>query len=798
MAIKKLAPQHLNKIIDLKELPFKDTKSLPHLDSIIGQERAIEALTFGLEMQSSGYNIYVSGLSGTGKTTIVKSIVNKMAEQNNIPEDLCYVYNFDERDCPNAMYLPAGEARKFKDDMKKFVTKLKADFKKQFNSKEYEEQRMEYINEVNNKKRDIMEELNEFAQKKGMQVHSTATGFHTVIIKDGKPLSPEGFEQLSSKERKEIDVKIRDIEIKITATMRKLMKLDDSLHDKLEKLNQQIAEYIVQVHIEECAIRYSEYEEVITFLKDVRKDIVINSDEFIEGPESEENGKPKLDFAKKYEINVIVDHGKSQGAPVIYESNPTYNNLFGRIEKKVHMGAYFTDFSMVRSGSLHRANGGYIIIDALNVLRNQFVYDSLKRAIKTRQLRIEDATELSGYLSASTLKPEPISLDVKVILLGSRYIYSILHSNDEDFTKIFKIRADFDHETVADDENIYKYAQFVKNVIHEEKLLPFSKTAIKEIILHSHRLISDQDKLSLQFNKIVSIIREADFWAKKENKKTVTDKQIKKAIEARKYRHNLSEEKIQEMIEKDIIKIKTDGERVGQINGLAVYSLGDYTFGKPHRLTARTFIGSENIIDIERKAKLGGKIHEKGVYILSGFFNAKFGEYIPLSFSGTIVFEQSYGMIDGDSASSTELFSIISSLSDLPIKQHFAVTGSVNQMGEIQAIGGVNEKIEGFFNICKSRGLNGEQGVIIPKSNVENLVLDEEVIKAVRNKKFNIYAIETVEDGIELLLGMKAGKRSKNGKFQPNTVYCRIEKKLTQFAMRSKEFKEMINKKKNE
>ncbi|MCK5077935.1 MAG: ATP-dependent protease, partial [Calditrichia bacterium] len=288
------------------------------------------------------------------------------------------------------------------------------------------------------------------------------------------------------------------------------------------------------------------------------------------------------------------------------------------------------------------------------------------------------------------------------------------------------------------------------------------------------------------------------FWAKKENKKTVTDKQIKKAIEARKYRHNLSEEKIQEMIEKDIIKIKTDGERVGQINGLAVYSLGDYTFGKPHRLTARTFIGSENIIDIERKAKLGGKIHEKGVYILSGFFNAKFGEYIPLSFSGTIVFEQSYGMIDGDSASSTELFSIISSLSDLPIKQHFAVTGSVNQMGEIQAIGGVNEKIEGFFNICKSRGLNGEQGVIIPKSNVENLVLDEEVIKAVRNKKFNIYAIETVEDGIELLLGMKAGKRSKNGKFQPNTVYCRIEKKLTQFAMRSKEFKEMINKKKNE
>jgi lon-related putative ATP-dependent protease len=795
MSISKLTVKDIRKEIPLEVLPFESTEEIPLLDTIIGQDRAIHAIEFGLEMESSGYNIYVSGKSGTGRTTIVRDIVQKLAKEKPTPCDWCYVNNFENQDAPKAIGLPTGKGKEFKEDVSRLIQTLREAFKKQFNSKEFEDQRLQLINQVNDLKREIIEKLNQEAAEKGLQVQATPTGFHTLVLKDGKPMKPEEYDELSDDQKKEVDEKIREIEIKVAETIRQLVKLDNKLRESLENLNKQVATFLVKQHLEALLLKYHEHKAIIQFLNDLQKDVIKNIHSFIDQDEDErKKAVEKEAFEKRYEINVIVDNSGTEGAPVIYEANPTYNNLFGRIEKKSFMGSYYTDFTMIKPGSLMKANGGYIILDALNVLRNPFVYDALKRALKTRELRLEDMSELYGFIASATIKPEPIPLNVKVILIGSRYIYSLLYNYDEDFTKIFKIRADFDQETNYDDINIFKYAQFVKRVTEEENLLPFHRTGIRELVYYGNRLVDDQEKLSLSFNKIVSVIREASFWARKDRKTLVFDDHVKKAVEEHKYRHNLIEEKIHEYITRDIIKINTSGECIGQINGLAVYHLGDYTFGKPHRITARTYIGSENIVDIERKARLGGKIHEKGVYILSGFFNSKFGEYIPLSFSATITFEQSYGMIDGDSASSAELFTLISSLADMPIKQNFAVTGSVNQMGEIQAIGGVNEKIEGFFHVCKSKGLTGDQGVIIPRSNIKNLVLTEEVLEAVQKGQFHIYAIDTVEDGIELLMGKKPGKRNKNGKFPRGSVYYRIEKKLISFAKRAREFREMINK----
>lgn len=795
MAITRLSSKEVQKHLPTGLFPFKTTKELPSLDTIIGQDRAIHALEFGLEMESSGYNIYISGRSGTGRNTIAKDIIDKLAKQKEPPCDWCYVNNFENTDSPKAIGLPPGMGKEFREDLSKLIDTLKEAFKKQFSSKEFEEQRMDLINHINNLKHELIDNLNEEAKKKGLQVQATPTGFHTLILRDGKPMKPEEYEELSDEEKQAVEDKLREIELKVAETMRKLVNLDNKLRDHLENLNKQVAKFIVKQHMESLLEKYVDHPEVLSHLESMQTDIIKNINTFKEDEDDDKKRAMEKEAAqKKYSVNVIVDNSGQTGAPVIYESNPTYNNLFGRIEKKSFMGGYFTDFTMIKAGSLFQANGGYLILDALNVLKNPFVYDSLKRALKTRQIRLEDVSELYGFVASSTIKPEPIPLNVKVILIGSRYIYSLLYNYDEDFTKIFKIRADFDNETNLDEENIYKYAQFVKRVVEQEKLLHFHKSAVLELIQYGNRLVNDQDKLSLSFNKIVSVIRESSFWAKKDNKKLVKEEHVKKAIQEHKYRHNLIEEKMQEYIEKDIIKINTTGAAVGQINGLAVYHLGDYTFGKPHRITAKTYIGTENIVDIERKARLGGKIHEKGVYILSGFFNSKFGEYIPLSFSATLTFEQSYGMIDGDSASSAELFALISSLAEAPIRQNFAVTGSVNQMGEIQAIGGVNEKVEGFFNVCKEKGLTGDQGVIIPRSNVKNLVVNDEVAEAVKKKQFHIYAIDTVEDGIELLTGMKPGKRTKSGKFPKGTIYYNIEKKLIKFAKRSKEFREMINK----
>ena len=575
--------------------------------------------------------------------------------------------------------------------------------------------------------------------------------------------------------------------------------IDRLVEEDVEKLNQETANFIIGTLFVDLINEFEPFPQIIEFFKTVLDDIIQNVYTFMDDKPAEQvPGKPNemIDGKRvdKYKINRVVDNSHLKGGPVIYEMNPTYNNLFGRIEKKSYMGYLYTDYTMIKAGSLLKANGGYLILDAEQVLRNSFVYDALKRALRNRCLVIEDINELYGVMTSAGLKPSPIKLDVKVVMIGRSNIYHILHTHDEDFRKIFKVRADFDYEAKETPANVQKYVRFISRVVHEEGLRHFDKSGIKAVIEHAFKLVDHQNKLSIRFSEIVRLIRESSYWAKHRRNKYVQKEDVQHAIEEEIYRRNLPEEKIQNAIREKTYKFEVDSAKVGQINGLAVYNLGDYSFGKPTRITVSTYIGNRGIINIEREAKLSGKIHDKGVLILSGFFASRLGGTMPLSFSASITFEQSYGMIDGDSASCAELYALLSSLSDVPIYQGIAVTGSVNQKGEVQAIGGVNEKIEGFYDVCKMHKLSGKQGVLIPESNVKNLMLNEEVITAVKQKKFNIWSVNRIEDGIRLLTGVSAGQLHKDGTFTKDSIFSKVQAKLTEFSRKSKQFGKSLDK----
>lgn len=802
MAIKSLKANDLRKKINASQLKFKSTGDLEPLEEIIGQERATSAIQLALEMDFSGYNIFVTGRAGTGRTTIVQDILHKFAKDKDAPNDWCYVYNFNDPDSPRVFSMPAGRACEFQKDMDQLIKTLKTEIRRAFSSEKYEDQKLAILNRQNERKRKMLEELSKEAQKLELQIQSTPTGFQTVVIKNNKPLDGEAYEKLSDEEKENINERIRLMEEKISDTVRTMARLDMESQKASSNLDEQVASFVVEQFMNGIKEKYENFDQVATYLDEVRVDVIGNIGDFLGEAEKEDqkvnNRLQKANHFKRYQVNVVVDNTNLKGVPVIYEANPTYHNLFGRIEKYSEFGAYITDFTMIKAGTLMKANGGYLITDAHQIIKNPFVYEALKRAIRNQEIRIEDVSELYGMAPISTLKPYPIPLNLKIVLIGRTGLYYALQNYDEDFSRIFKIRADFDYETDSDKKANHQYAQFIKRVVDQEKLLPFDKSAVEEIICYGHRLVDDQAKLSLQFGSLTRIIRETNYWAKKDGNSKAKDVHVKKAISEHEYRHSLGEEKIQEMIERDIYKIIVDGEAVGQINGLSVYQLGDYMFGRPHRITAKTYIGNENVVHIERKAHLSGKIHDKGVYVLSGFFNWKFGEYIPLAFSASLAFEQSYSTIDGDSASSTELYALISSLSGAPIRQGIAVTGSVNQNGEVQAIGGVNEKIEGYFKVCKAKGLNGKQGVMIPRSNLDHLMLKDEVIEAVKKDKFHIWTIDTIEDGLKILTGKRVGKRNKTGKFSKNTIYHDVEETLREFTRRNEAYRKSVGKKKEE
>ncbi len=798
---KELPVGKLRRICDPQSLGCETTEEIEPLETIIGQERAVKALEFGLGIKELGFNIYVAGPPGTGKTTAVQRFLEEVAKDKAVPPDWCYVNNFRDPYRPNALRLPPGKGRKFRKDVKNLVDGARREIPRVFESDEYAAQKEESIQGFQKQKQEFLSQMGERAQEEGFLLQMSPMGLLIIPMMEGKPLSEEEFQALSLEVREELLQKREGLQEELKKAMRQMRGLDKKANEALQELDQGVALFAVGPSVDELVEKYRDLPEIVAYLEKVRDDIVENLSLFREGAEAQPTSPLPVPGAgespfRKYEVNVVVDNSELEGAPVVMEINPTYNNLFGRIEKEAQFGALITDFTMIREGSLHRANGGYLVLPAEEVLRNIFSWDSLKRALRNKEIAVEEAGERLGFVTTKSLRPEPIPLDAKVVLIGQPASYYLLYTWDEDFSELFKVKADFDTRMDRTDENIRDYAAFVCALCGEEGLKHLDASALAKLIEHSSRLAEDQEKLSARFGEISDIIREASFYATQDDLVYVTAAHVQKAIEEKFYRSNLVQEEVNEMIERGTIMIDVVGEEVGQVNGLSVYSLGDIAFGQPSRITASTGLGRAGIIDIEREAKLGGPIHTKGVMILSGYLVEKYAQDKPISLSAHLVFEQSYSEIEGDSASSTELYALLSSLSGLPIKQGIAVTGSVNQKGEVQAIGGVNEKIEGFFETCQARGLTGEtssssvetQGVLIPASNVQHLMLKEEVVEAVKEGKFHVWPVKTVDEGIEILTGVEAGVRKEDGTFEEDSVNDLVDRRLMELAEMIRDF----------
>ncbi|SHI98446.1 Lon protease family protein [Lutispora thermophila] len=776
-----------------EELGFQTTAELEPLDGIIGQERAVSSMEFGLTIKRNGYNIFVAGLTGTGRSSYTKSICKKIAATEKTPDDWCYVYNFKNPDRPKAINLPTGHGHIFVKDMRKLVKMLKLNIPKAFESEEYEKQKREILEDYQNKSSDIMDAFNRYVNEQGFILKRSEQGLLTIPMVDGKPLEEGDFMKLETSKRKELEEKSYIIQKKLMEYMKQMKDIEKNARNKIEELEARIALITVEQPIRELMEKYADNKNVLNYLSAVQKDIIQNIEDFRKLDKEKAEDIELLekinvkDYTIKYKVNLIIDNRDTKGAPVIVESNPRYYNLLGRIDYESNMGVVTTDFTKIKPGSIHAANGGYLIINMSDIAKSPESWDGLKRALKNNSIAIENIHSNAGLVSGG-LKPEPIPLNVKVILLGNNNLYQMLYSYDEDFRKLFKIKADFDMEMPSDAANINKYARFISSHCREKDLLHFDCEAVAAVIDYSRRLAEHKHKLSTRFNDIVEILYEADAWARIDSSDIVRGIHVKKAIEQKRYRSNKIEEKLQELIDAGVILISTDERVVGQVNGLSVMDMGDYAFGKPSRVTATTFAGDKGITNIEREVEMSGSIHDKGVLILSGYLGEKFAQEFPLTLSAHICFEQLYDGVEGDSASSTELYALLSSLSGVPIKQYIAVTGSVNQKGIIQPIGGVNEKIEGFFETCKHRGLTGKEGVMIPHQNVVNLMLNDEIIEAVEKGLFHIYPVTTIEEGIEILTDMPAGSMDGEGRYPEGTLYNLVQKKIEKYARLVEEF----------
>jgi lon-related putative ATP-dependent protease len=795
---KELSADMIRRTFDKNKLKCKSSQEVAPLEDIVGQDRALKALKFGLQIKEKGFNIFVAGFPGTGKMTAVKSFLDKLAEDQSVPSDWCYVNNFQEPYEPKVIRVKAGQGRVFHKDMSNFLNEAKINLPKAFESEDFAVKREGTIQKIEAERNKIFSELNRKAEKEDLIVQSTPMGFVFVPVVSGRPMTEEEFIALSPEMKDNVQKRRDKLNSELRLVFRQLKELDTRTFEEIKELNKEVALFTIGHLLEDLNKKYSEYPDIINYLKDVQEDILENIPLFykpnvpqapVQAPWAEE-----LPF-RKYMVNLFNDNFDLKGRPVIVELNPTYQNLFGRIEKEAQFGMLTTDFTMIRGGSIHKANGGYLVIPAEELVKNLFSYDGLKRALSSEEAVVEEAGERLGFITTKGLRPAPIPLDVKVVIVGNPMIYQTLFSLDPEFKELFKVKAEFDINMDFNDDNIKNYVSFICSLCSKENLLHLDSTAIGKVIEYGARLADDQEKLSTRFADIADIIREANFYAKEEKNNMIKDVHIVKAVEEKNYRSNLIQERVNEMVARGFYLIDTEGEAVGQINGLAVLSLGDFAFGRPSRVTATVNIGRGGIIDIERESKMGGNIHSKGVMILGGYLAENFAQDKPLNLTARLVFEQNYEGVDGDSASSTELYAILSALSEVPIKQYFAVTGSVNQKGEVQAIGGVNYKIEGFYEICKSKGLNGKQGVLIPRSNVQNLMLKEEIVEAVRAGKFRIYSVENIKEGIEILTGVKAGDKGPDGKYSENTIFGKVDKRLKEMTERMEEFSE--NKKNN-
>lgn len=793
--VKTLNAEDLYKCCDESLLPFETTSELTPLEGTIGQERALKAIDFGLNLDSSGFNIFLLGEKGTGRMSTIKAALEKQSLTKPVPSDWCYVYNFKDPDTPMAISLKAGMSSVFQKDMDELIKTLRVEIPKVFESKEYEKQRNKLIEEFQKKQRDLFSRLEDEAQSKGFSIRKTVSGLLiTPVKKTGEPLTEEEFESLDVNLRKKIEEIGKALQERLDDVTRAVREGEKLLKELLSRLEREAALSAVGHLIEDLKKKYADNNKIINYLDSVKEDILEHLEDF----KTTEEQPPPFPFVKvpkaeptfmRYTVNVLVNNKDSKGAPCIFESNPTYYNLFGRIEHKFQYGIAVTDFSMIKPGSLHRANGGYIVIDALDLLRNIFSYDALKRAIRNKELKIEDVWEQYRLISTTTLKPEAIPLDVKVILIGSPYLYYLLYNLDEEFKELFKVKADFDSRMQRTDENVKKYALFIASMSKGENLLPFHKSGVAKIVEFGSRLAEHQDKLSSRFSEIADLVRESSYWARKEGQEIVKAEHVERALNEKIYRSNRIEERLQELMTEGTLIVDTSGEKIGQVNGLAVIDLGDYSFGKPSRITARTYVGKAGVLNIERETKMSGRIHEKAILILTNYLGSKYAIKKPISLSASITFEQLYEMVEGDSATCAEFYALISSISGVPLKQSIAVTGSMDQNGLVQPIGGVNEKIEGFFELCKLRGLDGSHGVIIPSKNIKNLMLKKEVVEAVKDGRFSIYPIDIVEEGLEILTGMTAGELQEDGTYPEGTVNYLVMKRLTEISEAMKEKK---------
>jgi lon-related putative ATP-dependent protease len=788
-----LPVEKLRMVCDPHTLGCQTSEEVAPLESIVGQERAVRALQFGLGIQGLGFNTYVAGVPGTGKETLVKCFLDEVAKDKAVPSDWCYVNNFEDPYRSRALRFPPGRAKAFQGGMCELVALARREIRRVFDSDEYAAKREETFKTFQRQKERLLGELGERVKAEGFVIQSTPLGMVTLPLKDGKPITDEQFLALSLEERQQILERKDSLQGELKTALRQIKNLDKQADRQIAALDREVALFALNHLVEDIEEQYQDLAEVVAYLQAVKKDILDNLADF-KGESKAELALPvpglgdKGQAATKYEVNVLVDNSQLAGTPVVMELNPTYNNLFGRIEKEAQFGTMVTDFTMIRAGCLHRANGGYLVLAVEDVLRNLFSWDSLKRALRNREISIEEAGERLGFITTKSLRPEPIPLEIKVILIGQLLFYYLLHTYDKDFSELFKVKADFDTQMERTVENERNYVAFTCSLCNEEGLSHLDQSALAKLVEYGSRLAEDQEKLSTKFGDLADVIREANFYAAQDNSGYVTSSHLKQAIEERFYRSNLLQERIQEMIERDTLKIDVSGEFIGQVNGLSVISLGDISFGRPSRITASLGLGREGLIDIEKQAELGGPIHSKGVMILSGYLTEKYTQNKPLSLSARLVFEQSYSGVEGDSASSAELYALLSSLSSVPIKQGIAVTGSVNQKGQVQAIGGVNEKIEGFFAVCQVKGLTGQQGVLIPESNVNNLMLKEEVVEAVQAGQFHIWPVETVDEGIEILTGVKAGQRREDGTFEAGTVSSSVDKRLRELAQVARDF----------
>jgi lon-related putative ATP-dependent protease len=796
MAVTALEAGQVRRRLDPAVLPFETTAEVPPLHGTIGQDRALDAIDFGLEVPTPGYNLFLAGAAGSGRESTIMDCLERVAATRPAPDDLVYAHNFAEPGRPRALRLPAGRGRELRGDLAELLASAREEIPRAFEGEEFEARRQQALAEIQRRQEQISEEMQRAAQERGFQLQQTPGGLASIPLRDGQPLGPDAIQRLSEEERAELQRRAEGLNEIIGASMRQLHRLGQEVGERTRAVARDMARDAISPRLEELRERWADQPEVLALLDDIERDVPERLRDF--GPaEGGEGGPPQVAQAQamqreqvlgRYGVNVVVDHGDDRQAPIVLERNPTYYNLIGRVDYRASFGAVETDFRQIRGGALHRARGGFLVLHALDVLGQPFAWEALKRALLAGEVRIENLAEQSSPIPTATLRPEPVPLDIKVVLIGPPALYHLLYQQDEDFRDVFKVKADFAPDMEWTDKHVSNYAAFVRRCVETDGLHHFDRTAIARIVEHGSRLLEHQLKLSTRLRDIADVVSEASFWAGRAGRDLVGAEDVDRAVAQREYRSSLVEERMHELIEDGTIAIETTGARTAQINGLSTFDLGDHRFGRPSRVTARVSVGTGGVRSIEREIARSGPIHSKGVLTLAGYLAQTYAQRWPLALRATVAFEQSYEGVDGDSASTTELYALLSALAELPIRQDVAVTGAVDQHGNVQAVGGVTAKVEGFFAVCRARGLTGEQGVMIPQANVRHLMLADEVVAAIAAGDFHVWSVETIDEGIELLTGCPAGERGADGEFPAGSVHRRVEDRLRGYADRLRDF----------